>query len=286
MKMKGFTLIEILVTILLVSIILMTIVGLYIASDKAFKKNKPISDVLEEMRSGIATLDFVFSRWGVGVPCANNNCTINATGISPCDEDYPPSDPMCMTCNEGSLSSGCSDVEFYGNLYGIGFVVNANSTTGTASIISCRLEYNSDCSKQCYYIWEGGKISNSSWNSTNNQPIIRCLPSSEYEGECISGTTPKSVSFDNSTFPIEDGNIIMRAPHKIRIFLDNDGWIKMERYDSCNNFNSENGNNTRKIAKADSFKVYAEGKTIKVSVTFVSQSQPAQTLSIERYFGR
>ena len=113
MKMKGFTLVEILVTMLLVSIILMAIVGLYIASDKAFKKNKPISDVLEEMRSGIATLDFVFSRWGVGVPCTNNNCTINATGISPCDKYYPPPDPMCMTCNEGSLSSGCSDVEFY-----------------------------------------------------------------------------------------------------------------------------------------------------------------------------
>ncbi|RKX62347.1 MAG: hypothetical protein DRP34_04330 [Thermodesulfobacteriota bacterium] len=75
----------------------------------------------------------------------------------------------------------------------------------------------------------------------------------------------------------------MRAPHKIRIFLDTDGWIKMEQYDSCNNFESEG---EKKIAKANSFKVYAEGKTIKVSATFVSQSQPAQTLSIERYFGR
>ncbi len=283
MKKRGFTLIEILVVIILIGIISMAIVGLYVFSDKIFKKNESISDVLEEMRSGVATLDFLFSRWGTGVPCQNNTCVINATGISPCD-GFPPSDPMCMSCNSGSLTTGCSDIEFFGNLEGMGFVISANPVTGSATIISCGLEYDSDCSKQCYYIWNGSEgISGFSWNSTTGQPIPRCLPSSEYEGECISNPTPITVSFSNSTFPIETGNIIMRAPYKIRIYLDTDGWIKMEKFDPCDNFNSEE---TKKIARAVDFKVYAVGKSIKVEAKFVSQSNPNKIFKIERYFGR
>jgi len=62
--------------IVLCTIIMMAALGLYFASDKIFKKTRPVSDVLEEMRGAIATLDFIFSRWGVGVPCYNNNIII------------------------------------------------------------------------------------------------------------------------------------------------------------------------------------------------------------------
>ena len=64
-KQKGFTMVEILIVIILCAIIAMAALGLYLASDKVFKKMKATSDVLEEMRSAMATLDFVFSRWAL-----------------------------------------------------------------------------------------------------------------------------------------------------------------------------------------------------------------------------
>jgi len=292
-KQKGFTMVEILIVIILCAIIAMAALGLYLASDKVFKKMKATSDVLEEMRSAMATLDFVFSRWGVGVPCKNNNCTIGSS-ITPCDATYPPSDPLCVKCNSGDLNSGCSDIEFYANLYGYGFVVNVNGTQ--TDLISCRL--STDKEDNYYYIWQGEKVVN--YNGSGSPPIYKLSKLIPHNQDCIENYTgspnAKSstsvIQADNatSTYTLQPGDIIIRVPHKVRLYVDsksndNGYWLYLEKTDMATYENS-----TTKVAKVkdlNSFKVYyAQGHTLKLEIEFQSQSKPEKVLKIERYFAR
>ncbi|MCD6397319.1 MAG: prepilin-type N-terminal cleavage/methylation domain-containing protein [Spirochaetaceae bacterium] len=299
MRKKGFTLVEILVAIVLASIILIAVVGLYIASDRSFKKTKPVSDVLEEMRSGIATLDFVFSRWGAGVPCYNNTCTIGST--IPACSGYPPTDPMCMTCNDGDLANGCSDIEFYANLYGLGFAVSA--TTSFANIISCRLSTTDN--QNCYYIWQGGKVVN--YNSTATLPPAYGFNVNFDSIDCINFSGSPNLTIDNpimcqwingtldcdnnNTYSLQAGDVIIRVPHKVEFYVaqDTDGsyWLMMDKTDMESGCNSnETALKVARIKDANSFKVYAIGRSVKVVITFATQGPKEQTLTIERYFGR
>ncbi|KUK18801.1 MAG: Uncharacterized protein XD55_1137 [Thermodesulfobacterium commune] len=289
-KVEGFTLIELLVIAVLATIIVGAIVSIYLVSAEVFRKNRPLSDVIEEIRSGITTLDFVFSRWGVGVPCKNNSCPSYSTTISSCD-GYPPTNPMCMTCEEGNFSSGCSKVMFYANLYGIGFVVNA--TNDTISLVSCRLDSKSPY-QNFYYIWTGEKVIN--YNST--LPTVYGFKSKFSSIDCINfAGTPnlilnsrKMCKYDrnlnsyncNESYILKPGDLITRVPHQVRIFLEDEA-IKMELYDLANNQTE----GKQYIANAKSFQVYVtNGTSVKVKVNFKSQSNPTQTLEIERYFGR
>ncbi len=297
MRKKAFTLVEILVAMILASIILVAVLGLYVASDKVFKKTKPVSDVLEEMRSGIVTLDFVFSRWGAGVPCYNNNCNIGTT-ISACSS-YPPTDPMCMTCNSGDLTTGCSDVEFYANLYGMGFVIAA--TTSSASLVSCRLDTSDN--QNCYYIWENGGVVN--YNSTTASPPAYGFNVSFNSIDCVDFNgapnliinDPDMCEWVNGTldcsyvYSVQSGDIITRVPHKVRLYVDQDTdgsyWLMMDKTDMESGCNSdENAVKVARIKDANSFKVYAVGRAIKVVITFATQGLKEQTFTIERYFGR
>lgn len=288
MKTKGFTIIELLIVILLCAIILMAISGLYIASDKIFRHTRPISDVLEETRSGIVTLDFVFSRWGAGVPCENNTCNISNTTI-PC-LNYPPSAPMCITCNNGDFNSGCNDIEFYASLYGIGFVVNVNGTQ--ANIISCRLT-NDDY----YYIWQGEKVLN--YNATSTPAIYQLSGLAPDDQDCIknfngppnakSNSVVTLVSNSSYTYTLQPGDIIMRVPHKVRIYEDcktNECWLYIEKTDMANSTKEPEKRIIAKLKDGSSFKVYKEGKVLRLEIEFESQSFPKKTLKIERYFAR
>lgn len=290
-KQKGFTMVEILIVIILCAIIAMAALGLYLASDKVFKKMKATSDVLEEMRSAMATLDFVFSRWGIGVPCKNNNCTINNT-ITTCD-GYPPSNPLCVICNSGNLTSGCSDIEFYASLYGYGFVVDVKGTQ--ADLISCRLSTDDD--NNYYYIWQGEVVID--YNSTGLPPVYELSNLTPNNIDCIENFTGSANAqcnatiirkIDNATKILQPGDIIIRVPHKVRLYVDsksndNGYWLYLEKTDMATYENS-----TTKVAKVkdlNSFKVYyAQGHTLKLEIEFQSQSKPEKVLKIERYFAR
>jgi prepilin-type N-terminal cleavage/methylation domain-containing protein len=289
-KQKGFTIIEVLVVIVLCAIIIMAALGLYFASDKIFKQTRPISDVLEEMRSAIATLDFIFSRWGVGVPCDNNNCTIG-TNIATCTS-YPPSDPLCINCNSGDFISGCSDIEFYANLEGYGFVISVNGTQ--ANLISCRLR-NTDLSNDTYYIWEGDKVVN--YNGTNLSKYKLNLNSDDDNKDCINFAGSPNVQHNvivqefNGTgnYTLQPGDIIMRVPYKVRLYVDYDSddkgyWLYIKKFDMGRGttYTTKLG----RVKDSNSFKVYGERRAIKVEVEFQSQSKPEKTLKIIRYFAR
>jgi prepilin-type N-terminal cleavage/methylation domain-containing protein len=306
LKVKGFTLPEILVVIVLSSIILGAIVGLFISSENLFKKTKPVSDVLEEMRSGLATLDFVFSRWGAGVPCKNNQCQ-NNSNIVPCD-DFPPSDPLCMNCTQGDFSSGCSEVVFYGNLYGLGFVVD-NKTGNMVDIISCRLEndYKDDKPRQCYYIWhQNGVITD---NSTNKPLAFSFNSTPEFNSnntDCINfNKTPNltipaeidlcnsSITYtSNTTYTLQPGDIIVRSTQMIKLYVKqkkNGYWLIMEKTDieMSKYYGIKSSiNPIAKLKDADSFKVYMAGKGVRIRAIFASQSSPSQFFEIIKYYGR
>lgn len=291
MKTKGFTIIELLIVILLCAIILMAVSGLYIASSKIFRYTRPISDVLEETRSGIVTLDFVFSRWGAGVPCTNNTCNISNATIS-CS-NYPPSNPICITCNNGDFNSGCNDIEFYASLYGIGFVVSINENQ--ANLISCRL--TTDKNHNYYYIWQGEKVIN--YNATSTPPIYQLSELVPDDQDCIknfngipnakSNSLVTLVSNLSHTYTLQPGDIIMRVPHKVRIYekYDTDGyWLCIEKTDMANLTKEPEKRIIAKLKDGESFKVYKEGKGLRLEIEFESQSSPKKTLKIERYFAR
>jgi prepilin-type N-terminal cleavage/methylation domain-containing protein len=287
---RGFTIIELLVVIVLCGIILTAVLGLYLTSDKVFKQTRPISDVLEEARSAVATLDFVFSRWGVGVPCKNNNCTIE--DFIPLCNGYPPTNPLCMNCinPNGSLNSttSCKGVAFYANLLGHGFVVSTNN--GTANLISCRLSM--DPNDNYYYIWQGEKVVN--YNGTGKPPIYQLSELDPDGQDCIENfngnPNAQSSALVNGTagnYTLQPGNFITRVPYEVRLYPEckSDGcWLYLEKIDMA-----KNNNVTTKLVKLkdlDSFKVSAQGRAIKVELEIQSQSKPEKVLKIERYFAR
>jgi prepilin-type N-terminal cleavage/methylation domain-containing protein len=285
-KQKGFTIIEILVVIVLCTIILMAASGLYLASSKIFRETRPVSDVLEEMRSAIATLDFVFSRWGTGVPCKNNSCNIGNI-ITICD-DYPPSNPLCMKCNSGDFSSGCNDIEFYANLEGYGFVVSVNENQ--ANLISCRL--STDRNDNYYYIWEGDKLVN--YNGTGNPTIYQLSDLNPNNQDCVNFTGSSNAQVNTLVigtvnYTLQPGDIITRVPYRVRLYISYDSddkgyWLYMKKFDigRGTTYTTKLG----RVKDSDSFKVYNEGRAIKAEVEFQSQSEPEKTLKIIRYFSR
>jgi prepilin-type N-terminal cleavage/methylation domain-containing protein len=292
-KQKGFTMIEVLIVIVLCTIIIMAALGLYFASDKIFKQTRPISDVLEEMRSAIATLDFVFSRWGAGVPCYNNNCNEAISEcVGPQPDNYPPYNRLCMSCNSGNLISGCSDIEFYANLEGYGFVVSVNGTQ--TNLISCRLR-NTDLSNDTYYIWEGDKVVN--YNGTDLPKYKLNLNSDDDNKDCINFAGGPNVQHNvivqefNGTgnYTLQPGDMITRVPHKVRLYVNYDSddkgyWLYIKKFDigRGTTYTTKLG----RVKDLDSFKVYSEGRAIKVEVEFQSQSKPEKTLKIIKYFAR
>lgn len=306
-KTKGFTLVEILVVIVLCAILLIAVLGIYLVADKYFKQTKPVSDVLEEMRSTVATLDFVFSRWGAGVPCKNNNCTLSDS-VVPCD-GFPPSDPMCMTCIRGDLTSdGCSEVEFYASLKGTGFVVSTNGTS--ANLISCRLEKDGYTSKDnesenYYYIWQGDKIAN--WNGIGDPPVygfcgnIPSVDCINFNGTPNLSTSAimglwgnETIDCSNNTYTLNSGDIIIRVPYRVRLYVDYDSetsgyWIFMKTIDMARPDVNIPPTKLARVKDSDSFKVYYKiyyKRGIKMEVTFQSQSKPEKTFKVERYFAR
>ena len=278
MKNKGASLIEVLTAIVMSSIVLMAIVGLYISSDKTFKKQRELSELIEEVRSGMTNLDFLFSRWGVGVPCKNNTCSLS-NSIAAC-YSYPPSDPMCMDCVSGDLSTGCRDVIFYGNLNGIGFVVSVNGSY--AKLISCRLKESSSSSYYYYYVWREGEVLTNSSGEPEAVTINYISPNGASCKELTEPNAETSTAIGN--FTLVPGDIIIGVPKKIELFVE-DGLLKEKIWDMYNP-SSPQYEGEKAIAHVDSFEVYRVGRGIKVKVKFYNPKNPELTFTLERYYSR
>lgn len=313
MKVRGLTLVELLVAIIVSSIILTAMVSMFLVSNIAFRGGRDISEMSEDVRNAITTLDFIFSRWGVGVPCLDyrndNKCNIQDT-IQPCLEAATlPSpgqpkviitDPMCMTvlagqAEESAVSNSVGmgqdlNVTFYANLYGFGFVESIQNNQ--ARIISCRL--NSSTNQNCYYLWDGGKIKTGF--DSRGLPIPVRLPSFNGQPDCmispsVNLTLPISLNtVSGGSVNLSEGDYISRAPHKITLrvqTIDGKSWLFMDRVDmsSCNdNSFGENAVRIGRVLSPQHFHVRTEGRSVRVDVTFVSAD--GRKYEITRYYGR
>ncbi|MEJ5339479.1 MAG: prepilin-type N-terminal cleavage/methylation domain-containing protein [Aquificaceae bacterium] len=275
MKNRGISLVELLVAIVVATIILGAVASMFIGSNRAFRGNRDVSEMSEDVRNAITTLEFLFSRWGAGVPCPgnttdqNNVCNINPNLIPPCNNQYPPQDPMCMDI-------AGSSVTFYANLYGIGFVraVSGNNAT----VISCRL--NTGANQNCYYVWHNARIKPGYDN--NGRPVVVSLGGSLNQPDCMTGMNTVSIPANlGNNVNLGAGDYITRVPHRITIRMDGD-WLVMDRVDMAGNC-TDNENAVR-IGRVQNFSVQAQGRSVRVDATFLSAD--GRQYQITRYYGR
>ncbi|MGC9033571.1 MAG: PilW family protein [Thermosulfidibacteraceae bacterium] len=262
-KNRGFTLLELLIAMLVALLVLGAIGVLYVVSSRSYIRIKDIGMLTEDVRDAVTTLEFLFSRWGVGVPCANNYCDISSIiTIPPCDS-YPPTVPICM-------SIGNNQISFYGSLHGVGIIVDNSTMTA----VSCRLKLD-----EPYYLLYGGSFF---WNSTSNTPISCSIESiSENNKDCFDGPDKSQVTLRldcNNITNIPNGTVLIRVPHRIDLYVDggvlNVGMVDMYSRSLY----------TVSLGNVTSFDIKPIGRAVEVSITFVSRN--GREFKYERIFGR
>ncbi len=301
---KGFSLVEILITIVITSIILAALSSLHIQSDLAFRQTKKFADVKEITKLSLAQMEWLFQRWGTSTPCndptGNNLCT----PIRDCKVAnqflYPPPSSLCLTRNEGAP---CDEIFFYANLYGNGFVDRLTSAT-TVAMMSCRLSQASG--ENCYHLKRGGPFRRDT-NDNSNVLIFSISGLSSNSLDCINiasgqnsnGTMNRQVmaingfELDTNNQPtqilnLEGGDLLMRVPHRVRLFCQNNPndnnkrYLYMQAFDMSNDCN--NDETPEPLVPVNSFKIQQEGQGIRVKITV--RSQDDGTMTVERFFGR
>lgn len=220
-KNTGFTLTELLVVLIILSLSSLAIFTLFSSSTKVYLNMERLSNIQEQARLAMVQMDRVFERWGIGVPY---NLSQNATCASYPPREYPPgkASSLCYVIrNDGK------EIEFYASLYGIGFVKRISGNI--AYVISCRL--NSSTSQNCYYVWRGENPYDNDNDPTNGFPYFALSGLSVNNAECInwnfSGVntnaqlsailTARNVSFSVN---LREGDVITRVPHRVKIYYD------------------------------------------------------------------
>lgn len=172
----------------------------------------------------------------------NNVCNINPNAIPPCNNQYPPPDPMCMDIAGNSVT-------FYANLYGIGFV---SAVTGNnATVISCRL--NTGANQNCHYVWHNARIK--SGYDSNGIPIVVSLGGSLNQPECITGMNTVTIPISIGNANLGEGDYITRVPHRVTLRVEGE-WLVMDRTDMAN-ICADNENSVR-IGRIQGFSVQAQ----------------------------
>ncbi len=191
---RGFTLVELLMVLVIASIIMVSLFGLWNTTRIAFGKVKTVSQVSDITRSTIVLLDRYFDRWGAGVPTSNASTNCN---------QYPPPREKCITIVPGP---NCDEVSFYASLYGIGMAYD-----NLGNVIGCRLRPG-----DCYYIIRGE-------NFVGNPPTIYQINNVNLTGsECVSPTfSANSPNYVVGGISLQPGDIIIRVPHRVRLFCQN-----------------------------------------------------------------
>lgn len=281
MNKKGFTLTELLIGIIVGILVLIAITSLFMVGNRNVKEVKPVSEAIEEAQIGLATLDFVMSRWGVGVPCRNCNITLplpdcpDYNSFSPnvynlSNNNPYPENPLCIT-----ITNDNSEVQFFASLGGNGFVLSTDNNNDIVYLLSCRLSsYSKD---NCYFKFNGdfsGFIQLSGLNPNN----VDCINKTDLNNP---NATAK-LKDANGVSMFSKGDFIIRVPHFIRIYVQ-DGWLKMDKKDvsPCND--NETAVN---IAKVKSFKAEKSGMGVKFTIEFQSQTDPSKIFKVEKYYSR
>ena len=253
---KGFTLIELLIVLVIASLILGALVGLYIAQQRTQTPLKSTSDVVEIQRSAMAQLEWLFSRWGTATPCNDPTGTNICTRIRPCTINgnftYPPPSTLCVSIEDGNP---CGEIWFYANFEGMAVVnrIGVESGVERAYLLSCRLRTESnDGDRFCFHIMRHARFFRDT-NDTNRALIFQLSDLDNQNAECIDETFTNPTVHNaecnrNATIlngnvtnqhgqlqdwlNLEGGDIIIHLPKLIHLYCEAENgiyWLKMER---------------------------------------------------------
>jgi prepilin-type N-terminal cleavage/methylation domain-containing protein len=311
MNNKGYTMVELLIAIMISAIIVGAVMLSYTGTLKVFKDVKSVSDTIQTKTPSIELIARYFERWGVGVVSQVHRADCRSCSDYP--TDCCPSESKTIFIKE---TNGCSDVTFFGNIYGFGFVRGPDPISDPADILSCRLSITQ--SQNCYILWRDNFPLN---DVVNNIPIpLEATGLSVQNQECLTltagtgsnakissilqaknGNTPKTIK-------VKAGDSLQRFPHRIRLYCANnesDGgrkWLYVDLSDTSSYCGSNE--NATPIAPVDEFIATAmpaettcdpeKGGTgcsaVKVSITFRSSSQKYagqfDTYTVTKIFGR
>ncbi|MFO0751900.1 MAG: prepilin-type N-terminal cleavage/methylation domain-containing protein [Thermodesulfovibrionales bacterium] len=290
MDNKGFSLVELLIAMVIGLIIVAALTGVYTGSLSVFKDVKSISNTIDTKTPSIELLSRYFERWGKGVASQQENVS-------------------CTTCPAArqtiviTTANGCSDVTFFGNLYGFGFVHDVAG--GAANVISCRLSTASN--QNCYILWRDNSPLNTVTSGALDPVGLSSLTTQN--AECLTLTAASNSNAQiNSTvsgIAVQAGDVIQRVPHAIRLYCasntndENRTWLYVDQTDQSAGYCTDD-EPARPIAPVESFTVQglpagcdAAGgacNAVQVNVVFRSQSKNFKgqfdQLSVQRVFGR
>ncbi|NPB07988.1 MAG: type II secretion system protein [Aquificae bacterium] len=307
---RAFTIVEVLIAIAISLISLGAVIALYQVSSRVFWEIKKVSEAKENTRIGVAQLEWLFQRWGVGTPCCTQDCTQVVSCGDPGDFSYPPPSALCITIIEGDP---CDEVWFYANLYGMGFVDRLINPTEVA-VMSCRL--SDDIAQNCYHIRRGGLWAPVDWDYASYPvpPIVAISNLSDSNLDCVdvSGTSNATMSRNvtilnglyhgSDVFPLEGGDLLIRVPHRVRLFCkenpsdNNRLWLYMEAIDvaeevmpdvpNCrsNPEDTDPSEGESPLVPVESFQVTLLENAIQVDVVY--RGEEGETMRMVRVYGR
>lgn len=299
---KGFTIAELLVAAFISLMILGSILGIYIISNRAFGVNRELSLLKESTKEGIYALEWFFQRWGVGVPCINpqnpNACAQVQIDTNP--NLYPPPSALYVVRTPGMP---CDEIVFYGSLGGVGFV-DAVRGIDRVSVMSCRLSQAS--TQNCYHIWRGARVFTDANN--NNLPLIfRISGLSADNLDCINvndrnnalmnlvaiATNGQIETFIGNTrvltdrLNLEPGDLLIRVPHRIRFFCRNNPadnnqlWLYVQATDLAEQCNQNEP--PMPLVRVNRFNTQITDNGILATIDVVEEGR---VLTVQRFFGR
>jgi len=266
-RKRGFTVVEFLVSILISLLILGAISVAFIGANRGFQQNKPISQAIQEAQNSVATLDFLFSRWGVGMPSLNNILIykMNHNGIVEKDRSgnpinwqpaslpisiiFPPANPFWHQVTDTNGDGKNDTIEFYTSLGGTGYVTDCPNNN-SCNILSCRL--TSDSKNRCYFIFSA--------DGTSIKYYV--LGSSDLANDNIDCLNLQKNQTSNTTINVgglSPGDRFQRVPHLMKIYeipIDSKtSWLTFDRTDLADDCNdNENATYIGRI-KRGSFQV-------------------------------
>lgn len=292
MNNKGYSLVEVILAMGMGIIILGAVALSYTGTSKTFRDVKSISDTIQTKTPSIELVSRYLDRWGIGVVSREErsdcrSCVDNATDCCPPSRNF-----MTITS-----TNDCSDITFYGNLYGFGFVRGPDPMVSSASILSCRLR-NDVVGQNCYFLWRDNFPLNDVVVATKIPIPLEATGLSAQNKECLTltaGTTSNAAlsstllaKGSNPAKTIKAGDSIQRFPHRIRLycspFSDDGGrkWLYVKLSDTtsyCGEWNEP----ADPIAPVNNFQVTplpagcnsvnGECTAIRVELAFRSQSQ-------------
>jgi len=273
-RKRGFTVVEFLVSILISLLILGAISVAFIGANRGFQQNKPISQAIQEAQNSVATLDFLFSRWGVGVPTLDN-IPINWQSVKLNGIDFPPPYPFWYLVADTNGDGKNDTIYFFASLGGTGYVIDCPNPNNAppCNILSCRLTSNS--ANRCYFIFlaDGKHVR---YYPLNNGYLAND------NIDCLNLQSNQTFNTTINVGGLNQGDRFQRVPHLIRIYetpIDNKtSWLTFDRTDLANGCNDnenatyENATYIGRIRKG-SFQVIPRGQNaVELQADFVDEN--------------